>query len=146
MKKINKITLYTTTDEYPDLEDLGTFADEPEEFAIHHSNDPGNYKYFNPSNVTNEEQAKWNYDRYLKFNTGYLSKVTIYAKAEISINGTLQYIESSGLCGVDSDSSNEYITSIRMEQLSELSEILKGIGFTDKKIGEAMFINSTTKE
>jgi len=58
--------------------------------------------------------------------------IGIRAKAEIRINGISQEIISSGLYGIESDSSVEYFNEVFEEQKEELHELLLEIGFNEK--------------
>ena len=72
-----------------------------------------------------------------EYNQGYWSMIGIRAKAVITINGTLETIESAGLWGIESDSDPSYLEEIGKEEKSELGEMLKEIGFSQSQIKEA---------
>ena len=64
-------------------------------------------------------------DRLEEYEAGHFNFIGIRARSEIEVNGVLQTITSSGLWGIEDDSSEEYINEIRQEQIEELKEILE---------------------
>jgi len=144
-KAINKIVIVTEIDEYPDLSYLGNFDDAPGDFPIQHSNEPGEYHFFNASNVENMEQALQNYKKVIAYNNNEWSCLIVSAEAEINVNGTPQTITSSGFCGIESDSP-ESIKEVENEQLNELRDVLICLGFTVEEFGKACFEKIKYKE
>jgi hypothetical protein len=133
-------------DEYPDLTFLGEFSDTPGQFAIHHSDNAGEFRYFNADNVSNEAEARENYERMLQFNNGDICMKGIRAEAKIvtsfnlldpSQSATMNRISSPGLWGIESDRNEEYVKEIEKEELNELRDILTLLGFTSEQIDNA---------
>ena len=74
-----------------------------------------------------------------KINKGYIWKNIVFARAETYVNNVYQPISSSGLGGIFSNNTtNEDIKEIIEDQIDELKDILKELGFDitdiDKKI------------
>jgi hypothetical protein len=96
-------------DDIPDLSHLGEYSDEPVEFAIDRKKngdmERNEYRYFNPENCENMEQAQQNYDRMESYNRGSWSMLGI--TVTISILGI--EIESASLWGIESDSGKDDI-------------------------------------
>ena len=61
----------------------------------------------------------------------------IRADAEIIVDGVSQDISSGGLWGVESDSDRVYLAEIDGEQLSELRDQLRALGFGTRAISAA---------
>ncbi len=143
-KKVEEIRICHIADDNPDLTFLGEFANLPGQFPIRHSDDPGQFRYFNAFNVCNEAEARQNYERMMQFCNGDICMMRIKVKAKI-INslsilipgGTENRISSSGLWNIESDSDKKYIEEIEREKLSEMKDILTTLGFTTKQIGDA---------
>lgn len=145
MKKIQSITIDTIPDYDADMSYLGTFSDEQKgKFAIEH--EPGNprtLKYFNADNVENMKQAKDNYDRMMDFEHGRVQNLSIRAEAEIrtSTDGGKTWlcntIKSGGLYGIEDDSDPSYFREVEAEQMAELTDALKSLGFSDDEIKNA---------
>ena len=62
--------------------------------------------------------------------------IGIQAKAEIRINGISQTINSGGLYGIESDSSDEYFDEVFEEEKEELKDNLLELGFSEKEIAQ----------
>jgi hypothetical protein len=58
-------------------------------------------------------------------------------QAEVVISGVIQQVTSGGLGGVESDYDEDYFKEIKKEQMSELSGILRQLGFTLKQVNAA---------
>ena len=62
----------------------------------------------------------------------------IRAEAEVMLTGSLsQEVTSGGLWGVESDSGEDHLKEIESEQLAELKEQLRAIGFSARAIAKA---------
>lgn len=86
------------------------------------------------------EYGKQDYKRMEGLNNGNWCFIGITAKAEIKTeNGILQTITSGGLWGIGSDD-KEYVDQVDKEQLENLKQELKSLGFTVKAINKA-FLN-----
>jgi hypothetical protein len=59
------------------------------------------------------------------------------AKIQLGIGIPIQRITSSGLWGIESDSSAEYLDSVKDEELAELRRVLREIGFSAGQIDKA---------
>ena len=87
------------------------------------------------------EDGKQDYKRMEGLNNGNWCFVGITAKAEIQTgSGILQTITSGGLWGIESDADKEYIDQVDKEQLENLKQELKSLGFKTREIDKA-FLN-----
>lgn len=87
-------------------------------------------------------------DRLRQYKDGQFSFIGIRAKAVYSVGGTpavLQKITSGGLWGIESDSSDSYLTEVENEELLNLRSHLAEIGFSKRAISAA-FQNVERKE
>ena len=109
----------------------------------------GELRYFN-GNVENyagespediRKYVRQDYERMERLNRGDWAYVGIRADAEILLpSGSasiVQEITSGGLWGVESDSDASYLKEIETEQLSELREQLRALGFGTRAISAA---------
>lgn len=145
-KKINKIIIEHVFDNdfYPDY--LGTFSDEPGQFAVLHDKDGRNfnhYKYFNADNVEDMEQAEQNYKEMMRIERGEEYFIGIKATAEIATsldnvfpagNWLINKIHSGGLYGISSDATEAEKQKEESNQLEELKDVLLALGFTSEEI------------
>lgn len=147
-KKIQEIQIHHIVDDQPDLSFLGVFDNTPGQFPIHHSDDPGQFRYFNAENVSNKREAEENYKRYLEFVDGIVCMKGIRAEARILTgsnilfqpqDATINRISSRGLWGIESDVDEEYVKEIEQSELDELRDILFSLGFAKKQIDGAPF-------
>lgn len=127
--KIDSIRIEHIVDQSPDLSYLGEYSDQPSDGYIKHSEDGKTYKYFNPAQ---KEYAKKDYKRMEDYNDGLWHMIGIVAKADILVpsgndSWISQTISSSGLWGIESDSSEEYLKEIGKEQLGDLKGYLKSL-------------------
>ena len=145
-KKIDEICIRHIVDEYPDLTFLGEFADSLGQFPIHHSDEPGQFRYFNAHNVSNKVEAQQNYERILQFRDGHVCMMGVRAEAKIvtsfnlldpSQSAAMNRISSCGVWGIESDSDKEYVEEIEREELGELRHVLTSLGFTAEQIDGA---------
>lgn len=90
-------------------------------------------------------------DRLAQFRNDEFSFVGIIAEAEVDIKGQsnsnfyiVQRISSGGLWGIESDSDKAYLAEIAQEQLMELRDQLKALGFSARAISVA-FKTAVTK-
>jgi hypothetical protein len=103
------------------------------------------YRYFNPcwENYKGESPADirkyclQDYERMERLSRGDWGYIGIRADAEIIVDGVSQEISSGGLWGVESDSDRAYLAEIDGEQLSELREQLRALGFGTRAISTA---------
>jgi len=105
---------------------LGEFSNEPKPGAIDREalgeRRIHEFRYFNPGNP---EYAMDDYRRYEAFNDGLWSLEGCIARAIVSYPigeriRRLQIFDSSGVWGIESDSSEDYKLEIEIEQLDEL--------------------------
>ena len=142
MKKINRIIVRHLIDENPDLSHLGKFSDTAGEFAIKHSREGyGEYKYFNADNVEDMKQAKQNYKLMIDYNNGVWGMIGIRAEAEIITGkkdcGLINTIKSGGLWGISNDCDDSEFKSIEEEQVDELKDVLRKLGFSKLQVEKA---------
>jgi hypothetical protein len=103
------------------------------------------YHYFNPNheNYKGESPAairkycQQDYERMESLNRGDWGYIGVRANAEIIVDGVSQDISSGGLWGIESDSDRAYLTEIDGEQLSELRDQLRALGFGTRAISAA---------
>ena len=152
-EKASDMDLWT---DYDDAEDVCVDAGERAEecnCGKHGDMERNQYRFFNPNreNYAGEpvsDIAKYclqDYARMESMNRGDFCFIGIRADAEVSLCResvtdacwTVQTITSGGLWGIESDSSPEYLKEIEQEQLSELREQLKAIGFSSRAISAA---------
>ena len=112
----------------------------------------GEYQYFEPyargekkGSFDYKKNGKQDYERMESLNRGDFCFIGIIAKAEIYVNDTRQTITSGGLWGIESDGGKKYIAEVEREQLDELAENLKSLGFGPRAIKYAVN-NHETKE
>jgi hypothetical protein len=111
------------------------------------------YRYFNPchENYKGETEdiirqyCQRDYERMESLNRGNWCYLGIRAEAEIVVDGVTQDISSGGLWGIESDSDRAYLAEIDAEQLSELRDQLRALGFSTRAISTA-FKNVTHAE
>jgi hypothetical protein len=107
------------------------------------------YRYFN-GNVENyagespediRNYVRQDYERMERLQHGDWCYIGIQAEAEILIppgsHSIVQEITSGGLWGVESDSDKDYLAEIETEQLSELREQLRALGFSARAVSTA---------
>lgn len=152
MKKIKQITIEVLPDYDVDLSYLGTFSNTKEsEFSInHHENEGGSntYKWFNPQKGACEtiEQAMQDYNRMMDYERGNWWSQGIKATAEIHTSDDgkhwlINHISSGGLYGIESDDDDDYIETIREEQVDDVKALLLEFGFSQDEINNAEIID-----
>lgn len=122
----------------------------------------GEYRYFNPSNNYKGESpenirkyTRQDYERMESLNTGNWCYIGVRADASVIFGApnpkehataprnlpnfcfTPQTITSGGLWGIESDSDKAHIAETEQEQLSELKDQLKALGFSTRAISTA---------
>ena len=99
------------------------------------------------------ENARRDYERMESLDAGNWGFIGIRADAEIGIpedstmpssSMTIQCITSGGLWGIESDSDAPYLESVEQEELGELKQQLRALGFGTRAISKA-FQNVTRK-
>jgi hypothetical protein len=116
------------------------------------------YRYFNPSfnyvtktdepadGLTSEEVRKYvrqDYERMESLNAGNWCFVGIRAEAEIGLPRSgdsylTQKLSSGGLWGIESDSENSHFESVEKDELADLRQVLKEMGFSSRAISTAI--------
>jgi hypothetical protein len=136
--KLNNIECRWSFDTDTDLSHYGTYSDTPGEFYVKTSEErkPGRYQYFNATNVSNRQEAHENYKIMRRLDTGEWAVYSCYAQAKVIIAGTVQTIQSGGLCGIE-EPDEAYRAEIEAEELRSLANILREMGFTQSTIDEA---------
>lgn len=106
--------------------------------------DSREYRYFDPSDnykgEPDEDVRKYvrqDYERMESLNRGHWGYMGIKAEAKILVGNTAQEISSGGLWGIESDSDEGHIQSTEQEELRELREQLKALGFGTRAIAQA---------
>ncbi len=98
-----------------------------------------NYKGESPADI--RKYVRQDYERMERLQRGDWCYVGIRAEAEILLPSgdasIVQEITSGGLWGVESDSDKTYLADIDTEQLSELREQLRAVGFSTRAISTA---------
>jgi hypothetical protein len=125
------------------------------------------YRYFNPSDNYKGEPAedirkyvRQDYKRMEAYNRQEWYYVGVRATAEVELsaqinkgcvsghevyNKSIQTIRSGGLWGIESDSDRAYLEQIEKEELSDLRDSLKMLGFSTRAISAA-FKNVVRKD
>lgn len=92
---------------------------------------------------TMRENARKDYERMESLTNGDFCFIGIRAEAEYSVGEPerpfylLQTLTSGGLWGIESDSGNDYLASVEKEELAELRNQLKAVGFSTRAISTA---------
>ncbi len=98
-----------------------------------------NYKGETPADI--RKYVRQDYERMERLQRGDWCYMGIRAEAEILLPSggasIAQEITSGGLWGVESDSDKSYLADIDTEQLSELREQLRAVGFSTRAISTA---------
>jgi hypothetical protein len=135
--------------DYDDAEDVCIDAGERAEECNcdeHGDMERNQYRFFNPNHenykgLPEDEIRKYclqDYARMEALNNQEFCFIGIRAEADYTLTGrVMQEVTSGGLWGIESDSSPEYLKEIEDEQLSELREQLKAIGFSSRAISAA---------
>jgi len=119
------------------------------------------YRYFNPSfnyidkqgkplsGNTPEDVRKYtrqDYERMERLNAGDWGYIGIRAEAEVISNvqgtddkwhGVVQRVSSGGLWGIESDSDRDHLESVEKDELANLRDELKALGFSSRAISTA---------
>lgn len=64
--------------------------------------------------------------------------VGVRARAEVTIGGVTQQVYSCGIWNVESDSDKEYFEQLRGEELDQLTDVLRGMGFSGRQVKAAL--------
>lgn len=76
------------------------------------------------------------YKRMESYNHGDWCYLGFIAKAEVQLrrNGVIQVVHSGGLWGIESDSGDDYFDEVKKEQLAELAQELRLMGFGERAV------------
>jgi hypothetical protein len=77
-------------------------------------------------------------ERLAAFKRGEFDFVGVIAEAEVEIESTVQTIRSGGLWGIESDSGEEHIVSVAIEEYEQLRKVLKTIGVPTSELPRAI--------
>lgn len=145
MKRILSITIKELEDNDADLSYLGKYSNNPGEMrngkwipaidrkALGHMRRE-QFRYFIPAMTEDEtgnpESIMQDYSRMEEYGVLW-GMVGIKASAQIQLsdNSPIQTIESGGLWGIESDSSKEYLQSVKEEELFSLLNELRQLEF-----------------
>jgi hypothetical protein len=149
-RKIFSVRIRHEIDEWPDLSWLGEYSDQPKGKYYIDRKERGDQgrnelRYFSASRNYDGEKKKdaikymeQDYERMDAYNRGNWYMMGIRAEAEISVAGNvIQKISSGGLWGVESDAGADHLKEIEQEELNQLREQLRAIGFSDKYMDKA---------
>ena len=149
-KRILNVDVKRMVDDQPDTSWLGQFSNRAEsDYAINHrerSGDRRAYEWFNPcvENYKGEPEkdirkyCEQDYQRMVSLDNGAWCFYGIEAVADVQFNSdVVQTVRSGGLWGVESDSEASYLTSIENDQLAELRDQLRSMGFSTRAITKA---------
>lgn len=148
MKKVLRLVLQKQHDYDSIPDDLGTFADQPDEMHPSSTIDRqargeqgrGEYRYFiamnSPEETGNPNSVEQDYKRYMDFNNQKWHFISVKAVAEVKLtdNGPIQQITSGGLYGIESDSDESEIERIIHEEKEECIEQLMAMEFEPKDL------------
>ena len=73
-------------------------------------------------------------DRREQYERGDFSFVGVRAEAEVVIEGVVQTLTSGALWGIESDSGEEYIEGVALEEYDGLRDILKAVGVSTSEV------------
>lgn len=146
-KKIRAVEVKREVDDCPDLSYLGEYTSQPGDddktIDREERGDRGRheYRYFvaamSGEDTGNPESVEQDYRRMEDYNRNEWCMLGITAVAQVSLNGVIQTIHSGGIWGIESDSDKDYLEEMAQEQLNELREQLKAIGFKANQIDNA---------
>ena len=73
-------------------------------------------------------------DRREAYQRGEFSFVGVRAEAQVVIEGIVQTLTSGGMWGIESDSGEEYIEEVALEEYNNLRDILKAVGVSTAEV------------
>lgn len=159
-KKILSVKVKRMMDDDPDTSWMGEYTNDPGEWNIDRRSGKyicemddderipergREYRFFKPAagdeKPGTEEYKSYGLQDFKRMESlchGNVWFVGVRAEARVQLAGDLvQTITSGGIWGIESDSGPEYFKEVEDEQLSELRDELRAIGFTDAKIKKA---------
>ncbi len=139
-KKLLRIWLESEIDPNPDLSYLGEYSDRPAQHHIDRKKRKHQgrqeYRYFNLG-LGDPEYLEQDYKRMEAYNREVWCVLWHSAAAELEVNGVVQTVRSGGV-NAESDADEEYVDTLRLEQLDELRSILKTLGISPGAIRRAV--------
>lgn len=110
---------------------------------VMHDEDPDT-SYFDSGDPEYKDQDE---DRKKQYERGDFSFVGVRAEADVVIEGVSQKLTSGGLWGIESDSGDEYIENVALEEYDALRNILKAVGVStsDVPVGDRKMIQPLIK-
>jgi hypothetical protein len=157
-KRILSVNIIRELDTDPDTSWLGEYSNRPKsDYAIDRARDCGGdrlgrneYRYFNPchENYMGEPEADirkyclQDFNRMESLQAGEWHFLGIRAQATVvtgsdSNHSLTQRITSGGVWGIESDSGKDTFAEVETEQLAELKDELKALGFSARAISKA---------
>jgi len=146
-RRIVSVTIRREVDDSPDLSFIGEYGRHPEGPCAIDRQERGDmgrneHRYFNPAmtgeETGNPDSPEQDYKRMEDYNRGEWCMMGVFATADVVLTGNVvQKVRSGGLWGIESDSDEGYFTEIADEQMSELRDELKAVGFTGREITAA---------
>ncbi len=76
-------------------------------------------------------------DRLEEYRRGDFAFIGLWTEADVIIEGIIQTLSSGGLWGIESDSQRSYVDEVAKEELSQLRDVLEGIGVSKRVIDRA---------
>lgn len=147
MNKIKLIKVWTEsrTEDQPDLSHLGEYTNDGSKAGAIARENCGSreYRFFVPAMTGEEtgnlESPRQDFERMEAYNRGDWCMIGICAKAEVVLTGNaVQTIHSGGLWGVESDSGDEYLNTVKEEEADALAAELAALGVGKRAIAYAM--------
>ena len=77
-------------------------------------------------------------DRLAAYKRGEFDFVGVRAEAEVVIEGVVQTLTSGGLWGIESDSGEEYLESVAVEEYEQLRKVLKTVGVPTSELPQTI--------
>lgn len=139
--KILSVRLVRAADDCPDTSHLGEYSNTPDESHIDRKARGdmrrGEFRYFNLG-AGDSAYLEEDYRRMEAYNRGDWCMCGIYAEAKVEAGGTTQRVKSAGLWGIESDSGEAYFREVGAQELTDLADILRGMGASEEDISAAM--------
>lgn len=137
---VTAVRVYVEPDIHHDYSDLGRVDDNPGPGAVKlKARRPVRGKrgmhevWFTPGMTAeatgNPESVKHDMKRFLYFEAGDLWADIYYAVAEVRVGGTIQYLLSPGVVGVESDTEANELARVIGEEIAALRSVATAFGF-----------------
>lgn len=147
--RILEVKIERCIDDSPDASFLGEYssnpgpADKTIDRRAAGDWERGTFQYFiaalSGEESGNPESVKQDYERMEALNKGDWCFIGIKAKAAVKLTESdlTQTLHSGGLWGIESDAGEDYLTEEEENQLAELRQELKAVGFGKRAIDKA---------